>query len=95
MKLLFASLLDLLLRIVPGSRFNPNSLESRVRHMTNTTQAVIDAAIAKEIATRAAVMKDAQKGANAAWEASHAASKRAKDLEKIANSNQVTEVTGL
>lgn len=89
MKLLLAKILDVLLCLVPGSRTNPDSLESRVRRVTTATQTAIEKAIAQETATRAAVKRDAQRGATAAWEASHAASKRAKALEQIANTNDV------
>jgi hypothetical protein len=85
MKLYLVLALDYLLRLVPGSRFNPDSLESRVRRVTSAAQSAVEAAIARETATRAAVMKDAERGAAAAWEASHAASARAKALDKIAN----------
>jgi hypothetical protein len=77
-------LIDLLLRLVPGSRFDPNSLESRVRRVSDATTKAVEAAIATETAVRAAVKADAEKAAAAAWETSHAASAKAKALDRIA-----------
>jgi len=85
--------LDLALRLVPGSRFNPDSLESRVRRNWGTydrardraTRLLTDAAdhqqrIEDEVSKRAAT------GARAARDASSAMLMQARRLEKLAKS---------
>lgn len=84
MKLFIVKLIDLFLRLVPGSRLNPDSLESRVRRVTAATHEAVQAAIAQEVATREAVKADAQKAGQASRAVAVAARQRAERFERIA-----------
>lgn len=82
--------LDLALRLVPGSRYNPKSLESRVRRNWGTydrardraTRLLTDAARHQE-AIEAEVSQNAAKAAKAARDASSALLARARQLDEL------------
>lgn len=54
--------LDYALRVIPGSRLNPSSLESRVRSAIGLTDSMFDKAAAVESSIADAVEGDAKRG---------------------------------
>jgi len=85
MRLTLNRLLDLLLRLLPGSRNDPASIEARVRRVGTVVAPIIAKAIDEEARVIRSAAADAKAAAEDAWLVSTESAKRAKALEALAD----------
>lgn len=83
MRLTVHRIVDFLLRILPGSRDNPSSIEARTRRVLKATQPIIEKAVAEERRVLASAVKDTAEAIDNAWYLSQREARRAKDLEAL------------
>lgn len=77
-------IIDFLIRLIPGSRNNPDSLEGRFRRATGRYERVIAKEATLEATRVASVRADAERAEKASVAAAQAHLQRAERLQQIA-----------
>lgn len=85
MRLTLHRIADFLLRLLPGKRSDPNSIEARVIRVGKVTGPIVMAAFAEEQRVMVQAAADARRAAKTAWAGSQSLADRANALEMIAD----------